>query len=147
MTHTSALLAETDPAELAKPWAEVWNDYGPNWLRQCKKELSPEGERVARLVDWVFDGIYHQQRAVLRADWTDTYVRLTLACDLASFDASLLTRLVVGAHDHAIRVEISPCNFQYLEVMFHPRDREGPRYWDHHPTMEAALLKLNRGAR
>ncbi|MGO8269252.1 hypothetical protein ACC862_24120 [Rhizobium ruizarguesonis] len=57
----------------------------------------------------------------------------------ASYDTNRLTRLVIGAHDEMIRVEISPRSFRYLEIAMWPRKgREGPMY-SRHPTIEDAV--------
>ena len=67
-------------------------------------------------------------------------VRFTISpMGLATFDFNGLTRLVVGAHDKCIRVEIRPCNMQRLEVtMFKREGREGS-ISRRHPTMEGAI--------
>jgi hypothetical protein len=119
-------------------------NFGPQWLRRRGKELSAEGERVARFCEWLFDGIYHQEHAVLAADWSSFYVALNLTTDLSSYDGSLLMRLVVGAHDFCIRVEIVPCNFRYLKVYFHPREDRVGSFARRHPTIEDAIAKMVR---
>lgn len=114
--------------------------YGPAWLRENKKVVSPVGERVAQLVDWWVDGIYHAQEAVLKADWSnELYVLLKWPGEMSTFDFAQLTRLVVGAHDLAIRVQIEPLNMRYLTIYFHPRERVGSQSADRHPTIEMAL--------
>jgi hypothetical protein len=114
--------------------------YGTEWLRSCRKEVSENGSRVAELVNWWLKGIYHAQADVLRADWSGDYVILTLGRwhNLSTYDFDGLTRLVVGAHDAAIRVQIEPCNPRYLRVSFHPRKRHG-RGPESHPTLEGRM--------
>lgn len=120
--------------------------YGADWLRANEKVLSPEGERVANLVNWWLRGIYHAQADVLRADWSGTYVEVIFeACGrLATFDADDLTRLVVGAHDHAIRVSIEPCNPRYLRLRFHPRHRDLGSIYGRHPRIDQAIGRMSR---
>ena len=115
--------------------------YGTVWLRSCGKEVSEQGSRVAELVNWWLRGIYHAQADVLRADWSGRYVILTLGRwhNLSTYDFDGLTRLVVGAHDAAIRVQIEPCNPRYLRVNFYPRRRLG-RGQESHPTMVGRLI-------
>lgn len=125
------------------PEPEGVDTYGPDWLRSCKKPLSAEGERIARYVDWVFNGIYHEQRAVLRTDWNDTFVTLTISTHLATYDADLLTRIVVGAHDFCLRVAVEPATPTYLRLFISTREREGRLYF-RHPTIEAALAAMRR---
>ncbi len=121
-------------------------DFGPQWLRQNGKVLSPEGERVARFCEWLFDGIYHQQDAVLAAKWDSFYVKLNLglSASLSTWDFNTLTRLVVGAHDFCIRVEIEPCNFRFLRCFFHPRRTREGSAMARHPFMEQHLALMNR---
>ncbi len=119
---------------------------GAGWLRhaleQRGKELCPFGERVANLLGWVFAGIYHIDDSVLSkgAVWDhDAYVRITLGRkDLSTYDSNILTRLVIACHDLAIRMEINPCNGHYIELLFHPRLREGG-VSRRHPTIEEAI--------
>lgn len=118
--------------------------YGTAWLRGCKKEVSEGGSRVAELVNWWQRGIYHAQEDVLRADWSGESVELIYYARggrLATYDADDLTRLVVGAHDAAIRVSIEPCNPQYLRIWFHPRGRTSPSFYGRHPSMVGRLIR------
>lgn len=58
---------------------------------------------------------------------------------LATFDGASLTRLVIGAHEEMIRVEIDPVSFKYLAVCMWPRvSREG-NIGQRHPTIEQAV--------
>ena len=108
------------------------------------KTLSEFGARAADLLGWVYLGIYHIEGAVLSkgAVWDDEYyVRVPLwSSGLSTFDGDSLTRLVLAAHAHAIRVDISPCNFQHVELMLHPRVRESNGHsYSWHPTIEQAI--------
>ncbi len=57
---------------------------------------------------------------------------------LSTYDFDHLSRLVIGAHDECIRVDISPCSFRYLRIYMHPREREGGMAL-RHPTIEQAI--------
>lgn len=105
-------------------------------LKQWSK-LPPSdfGKQVAKLLeDW--GGLHHFDSCVMsRADWTnDSFIKISLRMNLATFDGNALTRLVFLAHDHCIRVSIVPCNMQFLSIMFHPRKREGG-FAERHPTI------------
>ncbi len=123
---------------------------GANWLRSDMGiTLSPLGERVANLLGWVFEGLYHLDRgALLKANWSDNvYIRLAPWCSgWSTYDSSILTRLVVACHDLAIRMEINPCNFHHLELLFHPRKREESLVWGWHPTVEWQIDRFRREA-
>lgn len=56
----------------------------------------------------------------------------------ATFDCSELTRLVVLAHDFAIRVEVVPWAPGMLGFTFHKRARKG-RIHQRHPTIQDAV--------
>lgn len=62
-------------------------------------------------------------------------------CSTATYDSAGLTRLVIGAHEESIRVEIAPCNFTRLRISMHPRlpGLEGLRISQRHPTIEQAV--------
>jgi hypothetical protein len=57
---------------------------------------------------------------------------------LATWDFNGLTKLVIGAHEKRIRVEIMPCNFGRIKVQMHPRKAEGGMA-EMHPTIEEAI--------
>lgn len=72
------------------------------------------------------------------ADWYHTAkgaVSLSYATDLSTFDFDRLTRLVLAAHKHAVRVEISPSNMQRLRIGFWPRDPRERSISQRHPTL------------
>jgi hypothetical protein len=65
---------------------------------------------------------------------------------LATWDFNRLTRLVIGAHDECIRLEISPRSFRYLSIEMWPRaGREGGMA-ERHPTIEQAIASYRRAA-
>lgn len=121
--------------------------WGARWLRQNGKEVSDAGARVAELVDWVWDGIYHCD-GVKRAAWNGDHVAITIEAytyttDLTTFDGSWLTKLVIGAHDHAIRVGISAAGARHIKLDFWPRARDAHPF-SSHPKMEDRLSKWER---
>lgn len=122
---------------------------GADWLRSdARKPMSAFGAQVADFLGWWLYGIYHAQKDVLRADWTtERFIRLTMACSgWSSFDNPQLTRLVLGAHDRAIRVDISPCNGRYVWLTFHPRERHAERMSERHPSIEYAMERHRKDA-
>lgn len=121
-----------DSVALPAPFA------GADWLEQQGKELSDHGRRVADIVGAVYRGIYHIERPVLRADWSDPLmVELVLPGELATFDFPHLTELLVLCHDACIRLSISPY-MRNLRLMFHPRQGRTGRMSKRHPTIEDA---------
>lgn len=72
--------------------------------------VSESGARCAVFVEDLFEGFFHLPMDVklARIDWAAERVRvpLWLGADLATHDYALLTRAVVLAHKHVIRVSI-----------------------------------------
>lgn len=115
-----------------------------------KREISKLGVEVADLLDDVFLGIYHLPYSTLaKADWSDDYfIRLSIYGGLSTWDYDYLTRLVVFAHDMMIRVEVNPCNFNYIELVFHKRKtRDIHNITQSMPTIEEhiELIRKYRG--
>jgi len=83
-----------------------------------------------------------------RCKWYHTAkgaISLTYGRDLATFDHDKLTALVLAAHKNCVRVEIEPCNPQYLRIVFWPRETDGERIYARHPTLNdlaSRALKL-----
>lgn len=128
----------------SKPVSEeqrITNYAGATWVEQHMNKatsMSPFGRVVADIMGDLYYGIYHWD-GWKRTDWSkERYIRVIVSGDLSTFDFDGLTRLVLLAHALCVRVSVSPCNMQYLEIMFHPRTREGYAY-QRHPTMEEAV--------
>lgn len=106
-----------------------------------KKPPSEVGIRVAKMLD-AWDGLHHFDGELMKkVEWSHPYfIAMKLRGDrLSTFDFGSLTRLVFLAHDHCIRVEIRPCNMQFLQLMFHPRHTREGGMAERHPTIEHAL--------
>jgi hypothetical protein len=96
---------------------------GSEWVAlSLKKELSPLGCEVADVIGQVWRGIYHQEKAARKTDWTNPHhIEFVIFGGLNSFDDDMLTRLIVLCHDRMLRLEIEPCAFRYLRLVFHQR--------------------------
>lgn len=62
--------------------------------------------------------------------------------EFSTYDFNQLTRLVLMAHEKAIRVSIAPHTFNSVKLIIHKRQREG-RYDQKHPTIEQAIESYN----
>lgn len=103
--------------------------------------ISPLGERVARLLAIWLDGLHHLKVA-REVEWNDPYcIEVRWGRELSTFDNSLLTRLVLLCHQHALRLEISPRSRGYLTLLFHGRAHEAARMDKRHPTIQQALAR------
>jgi hypothetical protein len=118
------------------------------WVERTLKKRLTEFQRIA--VELICQaqgcGPYDFAQTFIKADWHyGTGVRFVISpMRLSTFDASGLTSLVIGAHDHCIRVEIMPVNMQRLAVIMHPRQREGREIWSRHPSIEDAIKIYRR---
>jgi hypothetical protein len=60
---------------------------------------------------------------------------------LSTFDGDQLTRLVVLAHQHLIRVEVSPASSNRVRIAIHKRELSGS-VWMRHPSLDDLRLAL-----
>lgn len=71
---------------------------------------------------------------------------LTLAYPrtIASFDFAEMTRMVVAAHEAAVRVEIGVGGFRELELFLYARQRQGGMS-ERHPDLDTAVGQIRAG--
>jgi hypothetical protein len=132
------------------------NSWAVDWLLNNGKAVSDIGALAADILQNVFDGIYHVQD-IHRVSFAGTYIEVPLFARMATYDSSLLTRLVVLAHDRCVRVELEAklvrseyegetVEFPALVASFSKRERGGD--WYHgHPTMEEAIVTARTSRR
>ncbi len=114
----------------------------------CKGEPSESGLRVAYLLD-AWNGLHHMDSDQMKkVDWANPRYQLVKLSKfsspgggLASSDFNDLTTLIFLCHDHCIRVQILPCNPQFLELAFHPRHSRDGGMSERHPTIETAVAQ------
>lgn len=99
-----------------------------------KPWMTDDHWRCACLLSRVFGGFHHMKEVKQRADGVSAIVHQH---DLATFDFSHLTALVILAHQRCIRVAICTAGMR-LEVRAYPRVRVGTMY-ERHPTLEEAV--------
>lgn len=111
--------------------------------------VSVEGARCALLLSEVFGGL-HNLRSSKQAqyvDWSGSFVRITERClSLSTCDGDDLTRVVILAHEHAIRVDIGTAGMS-LEMLLHPRKYCVGEYDDwsaQHPSLLHLRSKIDR---
>lgn len=126
---------------------KIKSEYaGADWLEpqliRRGMVLSELGRDVADLLGYLYQGLYHVSGIVDKCEWDNKfYISLTHYNDLSTYDFNHLTTLVFLAHRMAIRVEIQPCNFKYLRILFHRRFRDG-NMTVRHPDIREALAKF-----
>lgn len=136
--RTTALLRMEARVEASRSqWA------GDEWIEKSlgRREITPFGRIVANILGAAFRGIYHIPTSRLSpVRWEDpSYLTITIFNDLPTYDGSLLTYLVVLAHDAEIRLSIEPCNPRYLRLVFCLRHGRSEGISHRHPTMEEAI--------
>lgn len=103
----------------------------------------PEGLlRIAWVTDVVFGGNHHTPTPhELSASPTDAFVCIRLHGTIGSFDFSEMTRIVVAAHEAAVRAEVTVGGFRQLELMLHARVRTGGMA-TRHPDLETGVAAV-----
>ena len=99
---------------------------------------------IGLLVSAFQTGVYNLPVNWKTVDWRHgNGVSFTLRATngLATFDFDHLTRLVIGAHDECIRVEVEPKTFRHLRINMWPRKGRTGSMFERHPTMEQAVRK------
>lgn len=106
----------------------------------------PEGIfRIAWVTDVVFDGNHHiPSPRYLRLVDRPAASFLIHPRTIASFDFSEMTRLVVAAHEAAVRVEIGVGGFRELELFLYARQRQGGMS-ERHPDLDTAVGQIRAG--
>jgi len=111
-----------------------------------KGEISDIGLKVLKICSRVFGGLHNTNSNTLeKTDWSNQrLISISTFHSFSTFDDSRLTQLVFCAHDFAVRIEITSCNFRYFKIHFHQRKgRTGPSY-DRHPSLENAVKEWRK---
>ena len=87
-------------------------------------------------------GEHHLPRSGVK-DWGEGWCVHHDQGDLATFDSSDLTRLVLMGHDKCIRVSVQPHAFKTLRIAIWKRQPEGSLS-KRHPTIEQAIEKYRQ---
>ena len=127
----------------------VINDWRMGEYRRTKRANRPPiAPSMADPVDdwlvrcaWVLCTTYGGAHHVPRVRVGARFLEVCAYGDLATADGTQLTRIVLLAHEAAVRVSISPCNQQYVYIHLHPRART-PSNMTNHPTLEAAAAAM-----
>ncbi|HEU4322019.1 MAG TPA: hypothetical protein VFS21_02615 [Roseiflexaceae bacterium] len=106
--------------------------------------VSPLGERAAQMLSILFYGMHNAWRKIGAVDWSNpTWIEIAIDGDWSTYDNTSLTRLVLTAHDLALRCNLSPRSYRRMTLMIHPRERDGQHH-QRHPTIEQALEEWRR---
>ena len=113
-------------------------------------DLKPFRERALNVIELTWGGPHHvgeikwENRGDHLGD--EAACRFTLPGDMATWDFSELTRLVVACHDQCVRACVLP-KMRYIGILLSDRKRFGKDpYVETHPTLEAHVAAI-RGDR
>lgn len=140
---------QSKPLDLSRPRLVRHNYAGSKWLKRqpimvkgkrTELKVSSFGERVADLLGYVFEGLYHLDENKAD-DWNaSNHIEFKLDRELSTYDDSRLTTLVLLAHHMAIRVVIQPLSHRSMKLIFHNRKRNGEWHNSHPSIAEAVAL-------
>ena len=90
----------------------------------------------------VWGGAHHLPRPDLIKPCSILGISFCTPKSLSTTNPDNLTRLVVLAHEEAIRVCISPGSGRYLRVEMHYCGRRDGSIWERHPTLAQAIEQM-----
>jgi hypothetical protein len=97
-------------------------------------------EKVDLFIDYVFGGRHHTTKVINHNSWYE----VKFYQDVASWDFSIMTKMVVASHDLGLRSSIEANGLRGLKVLLHNRkSREGLMH-QRHPTLEQHLERIGR---
>ncbi len=114
---------------------------GSEWIAaRGWSQMSPLGRQVADILGYVWSGIYHLEDRYLReVEWGDPdQMVIRIRGELATYDFSHLTELVLLAHRTGIRIAVAPKSNWTLELRF-SRRYGGP---EAHPALHRAVRRV-----
>ena len=111
--------------------------------RQLAAIPAEVSERIERVLARAFRGIHHCERWRSRRPFGPNGLEVIHYHELATFDYDELTRLVIAAHDEAVRVRLIGAANRYIRIGLTAREREGD-FSTRHDTIEAATEKARK---
>ena len=93
---------------------------------------------------WVLVRAYRGAHHVPRVRVGQRHLEINHCGDLSTADGDLLTRLVVLAHDVAVRVKVTASGPRMVRITLYPR-RHTNRVETNHPTLEEAATRVRGG--
>jgi len=99
---------------------------GADWVqRNLEQEMSPLGVKVANILGQTYLGIYHIDQEVLKRKrcWTCTNsISITIYGEMASYDASYLTLLILSCKALNVHVTLQGSFKRYIKLTFTEQD-------------------------
>lgn len=105
----------------------------------CDDPVSDELIRCAWLLCHVYGGPHHVGH--VRFGSGEGWLEVSHYGEIATSDGTILTRMMVAAHECAVRLSIHPGGARGLRVLLHPRARTSSTSTNH-PTLDRATSAL-----
>ena len=104
--------------------------------------LPPFEVRAEAALAHVYQGIHHVPGKIkkLRGYW-----EVVIWGSISTHDFDQLTRMVIAAHEHCVRIELQPCNCQHIRLLIHPRQQTGG-ICERHPSLTDLAERARRRA-
>lgn len=120
---------------------------GADWIEARDwGHMSPLGRKVADILGYCWSGIYHIGDRYLReVRWGDQdHMEIRIRGELATYDFSVLTELVLLAHQEGIRIAVAPKSNWTLKLTFHRRTLSIPGSRSHwaHPSIAEVIGRV-----
>lgn len=105
-------------------------------------DTDPFPKRAEAMLARVFRGMHHVHG--LKKVKPDRYWTCLHQGGAASFDFNDLTRLVLGAHEYCLRVEVTGGGPNRLKIHVSNRIRSSDNSYERHPCIEEAIAGWNK---
>ena len=105
------------------------------------KEISSIAKKALTIISYLEHGLHHvswKQREKFQYFDEHSFIYSRFG-NMATYDSSELTTLVVLCHELAVRVEISSIGFRYIKMLFTERQREGKSMYERHPSIDEVV--------
>jgi len=133
-------MASTDHAQELRQLLTLWREAElRSMTRTQRAEQFPKDVETDDFVRcaWVLVRAFGQAHHVPLVKFGILWLEVPYSGNLATSDGDLLTRLVVAAHDAAVRLSINPGGPRRVVLVLHPRVRSGRMGTNHLPLEEA----------
>lgn len=105
------------------------------------KPLSSVATKALTIISYLEGGLHHvswKQRENFQYFDEHSFIYKRFG-NMATYDSSELTTLVVLCHELAVRVEISSQGFRYTRMLFTERVRDSPKMYERHPSIDEVI--------
>lgn len=144
MLHNPAL---TERAEMSQK-SQISDPHCSFWGGIPQHDLNNDNRLHIQILQESFNcGVWNIPVKWDKVAWGMGSTKFNVSGRFASCDFDRMTRLVISSHDHGVRCEIKPCNFQYVALTMWTRGRRSARFHHIHPTIESAVAEYRKSVK